>query len=175
MLVTEFAMPTTVSTWLPTVIVEPTWAGPPAFTESTTWLSLVGQWPCCRVRSSTGPPGEERPTRVSGTPIVPSTPGRLTCAVTLCAGERPGDGGDAAHVRGVRQLRGGGGGGVHGDGHVRAVLRRERVVERAVRVGEHAEGERGGGGGDEDDQADDDGLEPPAAEAAARGAERRHS
>ena len=74
-LVTEFAMPTTVSACLPTVIVEPSWPGPLAFAESTTWLSLVAQWPCCRVRSSTGPPGEDRPTRFSGTPIVPPTPG----------------------------------------------------------------------------------------------------
>ena len=57
------------------------------------------------------------------------------------------------------------------DRDVGAVLRRERVVERAVRVGEHAEGENRGGGGGEHDQADDDGLQPAAAEAAAGGAE----
>jgi len=51
------------------------------------------------------------------------------------------------------------------------VLRRERVVERAVRVGQHAQGEGRGGGGGQDDQADDDSLKPSAAETAAGGVE----
>ena len=99
-LVTEFAMPTTVIACLPTVTVAPSWPGPFPFTFSTIWLSLVAQWPCCRVRSSTGPPGEGRATRVSATPLsVPPTWGMVTWAETLSVARRPGDGGDACHLR----------------------------------------------------------------------------
>ena len=77
--VTEFAMPTTVIVCLPTVTVAPSWPGAFPFAFTTIWLSLVAQWPCCRVRSSTGPPGEDRPTRVSWTPLsVPPTWGMVT-------------------------------------------------------------------------------------------------
>ena len=102
-LVTEFATPTTVITCLPTVMVEPTWPGAFAF-EMTTWLSLVGQWPCCRLRSSTGPPGEDRPTKFSGVLIVPLTPGIDTWALTLSAANGPGDGGDALDLGRGRDL-----------------------------------------------------------------------
>ena len=87
--VTEFAMPTMVSACLPTVIVEPRLPGKFAFAERMIWLSFVGQWPCCKVRSSTGPPGEDRPTRFSGVEIVPPACGRGTCAVTLSAANGP--------------------------------------------------------------------------------------
>ena len=69
-------------------------------------------------------------------------------------------------MRGVRYLGGRGDGRVEGDSDVRAVLLRERVVEGAVRVGEHAEREGGGGGAGEHHEADHDGLQPPAAQAA---------
>ena len=45
------------------------------------------------------------------------------------------------------------------------------MVERGVRVGEHAERQGGGRGRDEHHEADDDGLELPPAKAAAGGAE----
>ena len=120
--VTEFAMPTTVSACLPTVIVEPSWPGPFAFAESTIWLSFVGQWPCCKVRSSTGPPGEDRPTRFSGVEIVPLTCGMVTCAVTLSAANGPATAVTPADLRRGRDLRGRRGGRVHGESEVRAVL-----------------------------------------------------
>src|ERR1700733_8763417 len=88
-LVTELAMPTTVSTWLPILIVAPSWLGALALADSTTWLSLVAQWPACRVRSSTGPPGDDRATRFSGVEIVPSIWGIVTCAVTLADANGP--------------------------------------------------------------------------------------
>src|ERR1700722_19889641 len=84
--VTEFAMPTTVSACLPTVSVEPRLPGKFAFAERMIWLSFVGQWPCCTVRSSTGPPGEDRPTRFSGGEMVPPAwgggPGALPLSAT---------------------------------------------------------------------------------------------
>ena len=98
-------------------------------------------------------------------------PGEAELGGDALGGERARDGGDAGHLRRVAQLGGRRLRGVDGDRDVRAVLRRERVVERAVRVGQHAEREGRGGGGGQDDQADDDGLKPPAAEAAAGGAE----
>ena len=86
-LVTELAMPTTVITCLPTVIAEP--GTPGAFDEITIWLSLVAQWPCCRVRSSTGPLGEDRPTKFIGLVTVPLMPGIDTCASTFSAANGP--------------------------------------------------------------------------------------
>src|ERR1700733_12349951 len=88
--VTEFAMPTTVMVCLPTVTVAPSWPGAFPFALTTIWLSLVAQVPCCRVRSSTGPPGEDRPTRVSWTPLsAPLIWGMVTWAVTLSAANGP--------------------------------------------------------------------------------------
>src|ERR1700726_1962330 len=87
--VTEFAMPAMVSACLPTVIVEPRLPGKFALAERVIWLSFAGQWPCCKVRSSTGPPGEDRPTRFSGVEIVPAACGTGTCAVTLSAANGP--------------------------------------------------------------------------------------
>src|SRR5215472_15808945 len=67
--VTDVAMPTTVSFGEPaspvTVSCEPRLTFSPAALDSTTCPGPVGQWPEVSVRSSTGPPGEERSTRVS--------------------------------------------------------------------------------------------------------------
>src|SRR6516165_2553679 len=67
--VTDVAMPTTVSFGEPgtpvTVSCEPRLTFSPAALDSTTCPGPVGQWPEVSARSSTGPPGEERPTRVS--------------------------------------------------------------------------------------------------------------
>jgi hypothetical protein len=95
--VTEFAIPTTVSTGEPLTPVSvsvtpgvitrdsrPCWA-------QTIWLSAAGQCPDSSVRSSTGPPGELRPVSVSGSPALPGTPGMFTSAVTEVCGNGPAD------------------------------------------------------------------------------------
>src|SRR3984957_5464234 len=87
--VTEFPLPTTGSVCLPPVGGEPGLPGKFASGERIIWVAFVGQWPCCTVRSSTGPPGEDRPTRFSGVEIVPPACGRGTCAVTLSAANGP--------------------------------------------------------------------------------------
>ena len=90
-------------------------------------------------------------------------------------GERPSRGGHAGQPGRGRDLRRRRHRGVHGRGDVRAVLGRERVVERAVRVGEHADSERRGGGGGQRHQADDHRLQPaPAQAAAGRAKDRGH-
>ncbi len=79
-------MPTTVSTGLPGALVtvsfvpsgSPTCGPePPPPSSSTTWPAPVAQWPACRVRSSTPPPGAGRPARVSGGSEPPITQGFL--------------------------------------------------------------------------------------------------
>jgi hypothetical protein len=67
--VADVAMPTTVSFGEPgtpvTVTCDPTPTCRPDWLDSTICPGPVGQWPDFSVRLSTGPPGEERPTRVS--------------------------------------------------------------------------------------------------------------
>ena len=85
-------------------------------------------------------------------------------------GEGPGRRGHPRQVRGGGEL---GGARPDGRGHLRAVLGRERVVERRVRVDQQAEGQRRGGGRDQQDQADHHGLHAPAGQPAARGPDGR--
>ncbi len=67
-------MPTTVSFGRPGALVTVTfvpsdrssWKSLAGLNASTTWPARRGQCPECRVRSSTGPPGEARPANVSG-------------------------------------------------------------------------------------------------------------
>src|SRR5260370_30621957 len=67
--VTDVATPTTVSFGEPgtpvTVICDPTPRFRPDWLDNTICPGPVAQWPAFSVRSSSGPPGEERPTRVS--------------------------------------------------------------------------------------------------------------
>jgi len=79
--VTESAIPTTVSFCDPTVTVEP--VKTPAPRAITICALPAGQLPSSSVRSSTGPPGEERPTIRSESADVPGVPGTATCAVTV--------------------------------------------------------------------------------------------
>src|SRR5262249_39532224 len=67
--VTDVAMPTTVSFGEPgtpvTVSCDPTPSCRPDWLDNTICPGPSAQWPAFSVRSSTWPPGEERPTRVS--------------------------------------------------------------------------------------------------------------
>jgi len=67
--VADVAMPTTVSFGEPgapvTVIFDPTPACRPDWLDSTICPGPAAQWPAVSMRSSTGPPGEARPTMVS--------------------------------------------------------------------------------------------------------------
>src|SRR5579872_5886981 len=90
--VTEFAIPTTVSVCPPgSVMVLPVcstlFSGP--FSDHTIWADVTGQWPCFSTRSSTGPPADDRPTRLTGTDAVPSIPGTVTFTRTFSSGNGP--------------------------------------------------------------------------------------
>jgi len=67
--VAEVAMPATVSVGKPgtpvTVTCDPASSGRPDWLDNTICPGPWAQWPAVSVRSSTGPPGEARPTRMS--------------------------------------------------------------------------------------------------------------
>src|SRR5215470_4348073 len=94
--VTELATPTTVSRGDPgtpvTVMCDPTdTGGPSPLSDHTTSPACRAQRPAVSVRSSTGPPGEARPTRfncVENTPV-PLDPVKLTCAFAVVSGNGP--------------------------------------------------------------------------------------
>jgi hypothetical protein len=70
--VIEVAMPTTVrpgDPGLPLTVIRVPSGTPVESRDSTTSPGRCGQRPCCRIRSSSGPPGAARPTRVSGGPV----------------------------------------------------------------------------------------------------------
>ena len=99
--VIEVAKPTMVRCGDPgtpvTVICVPICSPGPRASFSTTWSGCAGQWPDSSVRSSTGPPGEGRPTTVSCVwntppPGGPETPGGGVTgmvAVTVASGNGP--------------------------------------------------------------------------------------
>src|ERR1700756_700501 len=79
-----------------TVTWAPSCSPGPRTSPSTTWSGCVGQWPDSSVRSSTGPPGEGRPTTVNWVwntpPEGPDWPdGGATgmVAVTVASGNGP--------------------------------------------------------------------------------------
>src|SRR6516165_4851940 len=80
-----------------TVIWAPSCSCGPRSPPSTTWSGCVGQWPEVSVRSSTGPPGDARPTTVSCVwkvqpPGQPGSPGFGVTgmfAVTVVSGNGP--------------------------------------------------------------------------------------
>src|SRR5579859_4736766 len=87
-LLTEAAMPTMVSTGLPgrLVMVSRVPSGMEKFEpglgslDRTTWPGRCAQCPDCRVRSSSGPPGEARPTSVVGGKVTSPPPDPSACA-----------------------------------------------------------------------------------------------
>jgi hypothetical protein len=99
--VIELAKPTMVRCGDPgtpvTVIWAPICSPGPRASFSTTWSCCVGQWPEVNVRSSTGPPGDGRPTTVSWVwktppPGGPDWPGGGVTgmsAVTVASGNGP--------------------------------------------------------------------------------------
>src|SRR5690348_12343239 len=93
--VIEVAKPTMVRRGEPgtpvTVICAPICSPGPRASFSTTWSGRVGQWPDSSVRSSTGPPGEGRPTTVSCVEKTPPPDGAVTgtVAVTVASGKGP--------------------------------------------------------------------------------------
>src|SRR6266550_7117621 len=97
--VAEVATPTTVSRGEPgtplTVTRAPTATdGPLPLPDQTTSPACRAHRPAVSVRSSTGPPGEARPTRSIGPENTPTCPGpwgavKVTCAVTVVSGNGP--------------------------------------------------------------------------------------
>src|SRR6266849_5990545 len=57
--------------------------------DQTTWSGAVGQCPDLSVRSSTGPLGEDRPTRCTWMLPAPLTPGMVNLAAAVVSGNGP--------------------------------------------------------------------------------------
>ena len=142
MLVTEVATPTTVSFGLPgtpaSVITtpRPTLAPDPVsarLRETTTCPVAVAQCPDDSTTSSTGPPAEDRPASVNAWNTTPGVSGTAADALTVAsangpaAAVTPASRAVAASAPDAAVPR------VHGERGIRAVLRRERMVERRVR------------------------------------------
>ncbi len=85
--VTESATPQTISLRDPTRTVDP--VNTPSPRAMTICPPVAAQVPSSSVRSSTGPPGEDRPAIRSGTGEEPGTPGTVTRAVTDTLGYGP--------------------------------------------------------------------------------------
>src|SRR5215469_14084714 len=90
---TDVATPTRVSTGDPgtprAVICEPTGMPRLESLDRTNSPGRLGQWPRMRVRSSRGPPGEGRPTSVTGGPLKPTPLPTLICGVTVTSPNGP--------------------------------------------------------------------------------------
>ena len=174
-LVIEVATPTTVSRGCRARLTVTCLPGAAAGPGSPPRRPAPGraQWPLVRTRSSTGPPGEARPTRFSWVLLRPdaAAAGQRVTPYRPSSRERPGGRRHPGQAGGRAEF--GGAGPCDRRGDLRAVLRGERVVERCVGVDEHAECERGGGGGDQQHHPDDDGLDLPPGQAPAGGPDGR--